>query len=103
MRYNEPIFFQKVTPGEYDADSGNYGEDTIAEEKRDASITDAGTETLRLFYGELKQGCKTIRIQTPYKKPFDSIRIGRTIYRVDFARRQRFFVVSEVQSNVNQN
>lgn len=97
MRYDKPIFFQSTEPGEYDPLTGDYGDDTISEVKKYASVTDTGTETLRLVYGAIKQGSFTIRLQQPYKKPFDRIRIGEKLYQVDFARKSRAFVVSEVQ------
>lgn len=96
MRYNDPIFFQRVQSGEYDVKTGNYADDTVAEVKKYASVTDSGANTLQLVYGELKQGSKTIRLQRPYTQPFDRIRIGEKVYRVDFARRSSY-VVSEVQ------
>ncbi len=96
MRYDDPIFFQRVHPGEYDPATGNYAEDMVTEVKKYASVTNAGTETLQLVYGELKQGAKTIRLQRPYTEPFDRIRIGKKIYRVDLAKRISY-VVSEVQ------
>lgn len=96
MRYNYPIFFQRVQSGEYDVKTGNYADDTVAEVKKYASVTDSGANTLQLVYGELKQGSKTIRLQRPYTQPFDRIRIGEKVYRVDFARRSSY-VVSEVQ------
>ena len=34
MRYDTPIYFQKLTPGEYDPATGNYGEDTISEDMK---------------------------------------------------------------------
>ena len=37
MRYDTPIYFQKLTPGEYDPATGNYGEDTISEDMKFAS------------------------------------------------------------------
>ena len=97
MRYDTPIFFQRTEPGEYDATSGNYGDDKLTEEKRWADITDSGSDTLNLVYGGIKQGSLTVRIQRPYKKPFNFIRIGDKTYRVDLSRRNRAFVVSEVQ------
>ena len=100
MRYDKPIFFQSITPGEYDASTGNHKEDTVTEEKKWASVTESGIETLNLVYGELRQSSLTVRIQTHYEKAFDRIRIGSKIYRVDFQRRHRtkhIFVVSEVQ------
>lgn len=100
MRYDVPIFFQRVTAGEYDASTGDYGADAIVEEKRYASVTNPGTETLKLVYGDIKQGCLTVRLQMPYENPFDRIRIGEKVYRVDFKRLLRTkqtFVISEVQ------
>ena len=100
MRYDTPIYFQTIKKGEYDPDTGNYAEDTVAEDKVFASVTDSRAETLNLVYGELKQGCFTIRLQNIYRKPFSYIRIGEKRYRVDFGRKLRLkhiFVVSEVQ------
>ena len=97
MRYDKPIFFQHVKPGEYDAATGNYGDDTITEEKRYASISDTGAEALNLIYGKLKQGSLTIRLQRPFNEPFDRIRIGDALYNVDFERHKKAFVVSGVQ------
>ena len=97
MRYDTPIFFQKLIHGEYNANTGNYDDDTPVEDKHYASVTDSGVDTLKLVYGELKQGSLTIRLQRPYKKPFDTIRIGDKTYRVDMSRQFKSFVVSEVQ------
>lgn len=100
MRYDTPIYFQTVEKGAYDPDTGNYAEDTPTEDKVYASVTDSRAETLNLVYGELKQGCFTIRLQNIYRKPFSYIRIGEKRYRVDFSRKLRLkhiFVVSEVQ------
>lgn len=100
MRYDTPIYFQTDKPGAYDASTGDYGESTITEVKRYASVTSAGDETVRLIYGELKQGCLVVRLQNHYTAPFDRIRIGEKLYSVDRARRLRVkqcFVVSEVQ------
>lgn len=97
MRYDTPIYFQRIT-STYNADTGNY-DDVIAEEKRWASVTDTGTDTLKLVYGELKQGSSTIRLQRPYPLSFDNIRIGDKTFKADFSRHNKAFVVSEVQSN----
>lgn len=100
MRCDTEVFFQSIVPGEYDEATGDYRDDTVSEEKRHAGVTDTGTETMNLVYGSIKQGSKTVRLQTHYKKPFDRIRIGDTLYKVDFERKLRtkhVFVVSEVQ------
>lgn len=100
MRFDTPIYFQRTTNEVYNADTGNYDMVATAEDKQYACVTNSGVETLKLVYGELKQGSMTIRLQTPYLKPFDRIRIGEKIYRVDMyrlLRTKQTFVVSEVQ------
>lgn len=97
MRYDEPVFFQRVQPGEYDEITGNYADDTVTEVLKRASVTDSGASTLRLIYGEIRQGVKIIRLQRAYKEAFDRIRIGNKLYSVDMSRYGRVFVVSEVQ------
>lgn len=102
MRYETPIYFQRVMPGAYDENTGDYGADTITEEMRRASVTDTGTETLKLVYDGPKQGSKVVRLQRHYNKPFDRIRIGDKVYCVDKERRLRSkhtFIVSEVQGD----
>ena len=104
MRCDTEVFFQSITPGEYDESTGDYEEYKITEEKKHASVTDTGTDTMNLVYGAIKQGSKTVRLQMHYKKPFDLIRIGNVLYRVDFERKLRtkhVFVVSEVHSGRN--
>lgn len=95
MRFDTPIYFQRIT-SEYNADTGNY-EDIVAEDMLRARVTDSGADTLKLVYSELKQGSKTVLLQRPYLHPFDRIRIGEEIYSVDFSRKKKVFVVSEVQ------
>lgn len=100
MRFDTPVYFQIIKPGEFDASTGNHGEDTITEEMRYASVTETGIETLNLIYGEIKQGVKTVRLQNHYSKPFDRVRIGEKVYRVDRARPLRLkytLICSEVQ------
>ena len=97
MRYDTPIYFQRVKPGAYDSITGNYGADTIVEEKQYASVTDATTAQLTFVYGGIKQGALVIRLQRGYKIPFDRIRVGDKFYKVDYARYLKTFIVSEVQ------
>ena len=106
MRIDCPIYFQRITSGNYVTDSatsgvfGDYSEDTVAEVKLWASVTDAGIDTLQLVYGDIKQSAKVVRLQTHYNDPFDYIRIDNKRYRVDRQRKLRLkhvFIVSEVQ------
>lgn len=99
MRYDKAIFFQHVTDA-YNADTGNYDAESIKEDKKYASVTDSGVETMRIVYGGVKQGSLTLRLLAPYTKPFDRIRVGDKAYNVDFSRtlrQKQVFVVSEVQ------
>ena len=100
MRYDTPVYFQKITSGEYDPKTGNYADDAVEETLRYASVMDTGTETMIQVYGSIKQGSLTIQIQNHYTEPFDRIRVGKKVYSVDFSRKLRtkhVFVVSEVQ------
>lgn len=98
MRFDTPVYFQRIK-SEFDASTGNHGISVLSEEKRFASVTASSIETLNLVYGELKQGSLTVRLQNHYSAPFDRIRIGEKVYRVDSARPLRIkytLVVSEV-------
>lgn len=100
MRYDTPVYFQKITPGKYDPDTGDTAEDTIEETERFASVYSTGAEMLNLVYGQIRQDSLTIQLQTQYKAPFDRIRVGDTVYKVDTVQNLRvkqYFVVSEVQ------
>ena len=106
MRYDTPVYFQRIIPGEYNQNTGNYEPDTTTEVKRYASVTNSGIETLNLIYGELKQGSLTVRLQNHCVELYDRIRIGEgenaKYYRVDMSRPLRVghtFVISEVQQS----
>lgn len=100
MRYDKQVYFQRITPGEYDPDTGNYADDIVEETLRYASIMDTGAVMLKFVYDGPKQGSLTIQIQNHYTEPFDRIRVGENVYSVDYFRELRtkhVFVVSEVQ------
>lgn len=100
VRYDTPVYFQKITPGEYDPNTGNYADDTVEETLRYASVMNTGEDQLKLVYDGPKQDSLTIQLQTHYTDPFDRIRVGKKVYNVDFSRKLRMkhtFVVSEVQ------
>lgn len=100
MRYDTPVYFQKITSGEYDPKTGNYAEDTVKETLRYASVMNTGEEKLKLVYDGPKQGSLTIQLQNHYEESFSRIRVGNKLYEVDFSRKLRAkhtFVVSEVQ------
>ena len=100
MRYDTPVYFQQITPGEYNPNTGDYGNDTVEETLRYASVMNTGEERMKLVYDGPKQGSLTIQLQSHYIDPFDRIRMGDKTYSVDFSRELRtkhIFIVSEVQ------
>jgi len=100
LRFDTPVYFQHIQQGEYNTTTGNYDSDTLTENERYANVSDTGTKTMNLVYGELRQGSFVVRLQNHYTQPFDQIRIGDKRYRVDHKRSPRnkqTFVVSEVQ------
>ena len=100
MRYDTPVYFQKVRQGEYDISTGNYGDETIEEVKKYAFVQDTSMQTLNIVYGDIRQESKTISLQSPYCEPFDRIRLGSRIYNVDSMNihlTKQSFIVSEVQ------
>lgn len=100
MRYDTPVYFQQITPGEYNPNTGDYGNDTVEETLRYASVMNTGEERMKLVYDGPKQGSLTIQLQSHYIDPFDRIRVGDKTYSVDFSRELRtkhIFIVSEVQ------
>ena len=101
---NDPIQSLSVatpmTQGEYDQETGDYKDDSVSEDQKQASVMDTTTQMMQVVYGMIKQGSLTIQLQNHYDCPFDQIRIGNKIYKVDYSRKLRTkqtFIVSEVQ------
>lgn len=102
MRFDTPVYFQQVMPGEYDESTGNYGDDIINEELVYARVNNTGTETLNLIYGEIRQDSLIIKLQMPYTAAFDRIKVGDKFYKVDSVKQLKniqVYVVSELQCN----
>lgn len=100
MRYDTPIYFQSLTEGSYNADTGNYEGDTLTEVEAYASVMDTRMSTMMKVYGCITQGSYTLHMQNHYDGTFNTIRIGEKRYKVDYERKLRVkhtFVVSEVQ------
>lgn len=100
MRYDTPIIFRRLVTGAYDADTGDYADDTYVDTKVYGSVMDTNTQTMNLVYGGIKQGSLTIHVQNHVDIAFDQLIIGNKKYRVDYTRQLRTkqsFIVSEVQ------
>ncbi|MDO4803885.1 MAG: hypothetical protein Q4A32_03580 [Lachnospiraceae bacterium] len=106
MRYDTAVYFQRITPGEYDETTGNYSDPVVTEDKRIASVTQSPTQPkgdrkLRIEHGSVREDSLTVRLLNPYPKPFDRIRIGGRLYSADTAlrlRNKQTFVISEIQA-----
>ena len=100
MRFDTPIYFQLVQRGAYNENTGDYEKDIVTEDIKYAAVSTTGINTLKLMYGEIKEGCLTVRLQRPYNKDFDRIRIGDKLYKVDVRKplnNKEVFIVDEVQ------
>ena len=100
MRYDTPIYFQKLVRGQYNADTGNYDDDLLEETEVFASVNDTQTEMMVKIYGQIRQGSLSVHIQNHYDDSFDYIRVGNKRYVVDYFRKLKVkesFVLSEVQ------
>lgn len=100
MRYDKRIYFVTTSGQTYDETTGDYTDGTPVKCPVMASVMDTNTETLRLVYGEIRQGSYTIQLQNHYTTPFEYIEIGGRKYSVDYRRHLRHkdtFIVSEVQ------
>lgn len=89
MRYDTPIYFQQLIPGDYNLKTGNYGEDQVMETQRLAAVIETNTETMRILYGAIRQGSVTVHLQNRYEQAYDRIRIGDRVYQVDLRKNLR--------------
>ena len=96
MRYDKPIYFQKLAPDRYDPETGDYVENGATEIEKFADVTDAGINMLQIIYGSIKEGAIVVKIQQPFVKAFDYIRVDEKRYKADFIRGGRVFVCHEV-------
>lgn len=99
MRYDTTVYFQRTGSRIYNPETGDYERGSPVETPRLASVMDTQTQTLDLVYGEIRQGSKTIHVQNRYNGPFERVRIGEKLYRIDFRREfgaKQSFVLSEV-------
>lgn len=100
MRYDTPIYFEKLSPGVYDETVGDYGNPVVVSTKRLASVVNTSEKQMYLIYGGIREGSKTISLLNAYGEVFDRIRVGSKLYTVDrriSLRTKQAFVCSEIQ------
>lgn len=99
MRYDTAVYFQTLSQGTYDEETGDYTDPTITEVQRIASVIDTSDDVKQLLYGNITEKSKTISLLNAYAGHFDRIRIGSVLYRGDQRttfRKKQSFVVSEI-------
>ena len=100
MRYDTPIYFEKLSPGVYDETVGDYGDPVVVSTRRLASVVNTSDKQMRLIYGGIREGSKTSSLLNAYGEVFDRIRVGTKLYTVDrriSLRTKQAFVCSEIQ------
>ena len=102
MRYDTTVIFRHTVPGAYDPETGNYAADSYIDCPRYASVMDTSEETMRLLFGEIREGTYTVQLQTPLDmagEP-DRVIIGGHPYSIERRRRLRqkeTYIVTRIQ------
>lgn len=100
MRYDKIISLYRDERGSYNEDTGDYEHasdgflDSII-----ASVNDASDQTVKLIYGEIREGVLVIHVPYNIGDGIDYIKYKDKKYRIDRKRNLRFkttFIVSEV-------
>lgn len=99
MRFDKEVYFY-TEKSDYNAKTGDYDHLKPSEVPRMASVNQTETAMMRMVYDSIPQESLTVRLQNKYEKPFDYIRIGKKLYKVDKKidlNTKQAFIVSEVQ------
>lgn len=99
MRFDKEVYFY-TEKSDYNAKTGDYDRLKPSEVPRMASVNQTETAMIRMVYDSIPQESLTVRLQNKYEKPFDYIRIGEKLYKVDKRidlHTKQAFIVSEVQ------
>lgn len=85
MRYDTKVYFQRRVPGAYVSDPdaegfGDYGEDTVTETLRYASVASMTAKKQQILFGAVREDAVEAHLQNRYEDPFDAVRIGSYVY-----------------------
>lgn len=100
MRYDKLITPYNYDRGLYNEDTGDY--DIVGDTAGEpiiASVNDASDQTVKLIYGEIREGVLVIHVPYNIEEGIDYIKYKDKKYRIDRKRNLRFkttFIVSEV-------
>lgn len=100
MRYDKIISLYSDDRGLYNEETGDYeGDGGMLIDHAIASVNDASDQTVKLIYGEIREGVLVIHVPYNIGDGIDYIKYKDKKYRIDRKRNLRFkttFVVSEV-------
>lgn len=99
MRFDTEVYFY-TEKSNYNAETGDYDREKPSEVPQMASVNQTETAMIRMVYDSIPQESLTVRLQNKYEKPFDYIRIGKKLCKVDKRidlYTKQAFIVSEVQ------
>ena len=99
MRFATQVYFYTENTN-YNAQTGDYDRLEVSEVPRRASVNQTETAMIRMVYDSIPQESLTVRLQNKYEKPFDYIRIGEKLYKVDKKidlYTKQALIISEVQ------
>lgn len=89
MRFDTTIAFLRLTPGEYNEETGDYEGDGYRREKKKAQVYDASSVTQRHEYGEYKQGDLIATIHGHLGYTPDAVEIRGRRYGIEMTRKLR--------------
>lgn len=99
MRFDKQVYFY-TEKSNYNAQTGDYDRLGVSEVPARASVNQTETAMIRMVYDSIPQESLTVRLQNKYEEPFDYIRIGEKLYKVDKKidlYTKQAFIVSEAQ------
>lgn len=83
MRYEKIVTFLKRTAGNYDPNTGDYGDEIVFRYKMPAVVSPMSVQTQNILFGHVASGSLTIMTQWKLDKEFDLIEIDEKKYRVE--------------------
>ena len=99
MRYDKRLLFCLVDEV-YDHNTGDYKEDVLDEHIEYGSFVETDVQTMRLVYGEIRQGSVTVHLQNKVPYTFNRVAIDGKTYTKDQVINQRVkqaYILSECQ------
>ncbi|EAF6819058.1 TPA: hypothetical protein ACSY63_06700 [Listeria monocytogenes] len=98
MRYDTEVLFVKEVEGGYSPELGKWVQESKKVTSQMANVTDLGAEKSRLFFGEVRNFHKVIRLRNPYLESWSYAVISEREYtekKSSQSRHKSSFIVGE--------